>query len=237
VSAKLPETLCDLLSAPQATVQRSRETPPVVVGVDLSLTATGLAWSDGTTCTYGRAGLTTLVRKVKGFEVVVSLDERAAALDQLADELYALIVYRPAGHEHVLPDLIVIESLLSQGRGGISTEKAHVWWRVVSRLTAAGFPVLEASVNTGKLYAFGIGDANKREVVASVQKRFPAWDIRKIGAKGKRLNSLDDNQADAVTFMAIGRDLLGWPVVELPAQHRKALDKLTLPTGVTRRDA
>lgn len=195
--------------------------PPHVVGCDLSLTATGLAWPDGHTMTHGRAGLST----------ITSVIARVAALNTLTGELCARIVgrdYRGSGRPH----LVVMESLIKRGgAAGISTEKAYVWWALVRMLSLQGIPVMEASVSTGKLYVTGHGDGNKREMVDAVKRHFPAWEIRKTGAKGQPLKTDDENKADAVAFMALGCHLLGCPLVELPAQHLKALDKLALPEG------
>jgi hypothetical protein len=198
---------------------------PHVVGVDLSLTATGLAWPDGVTMTYGQSGLST----------ITSVGSRAAALRALVEGLSARIVgrtYLDSG----LPSLVVLEGLIKRGgSAGISTEKAFVWWRLVEVLTHHyGIPVMEASVSTGKQYVTGHGDGNKREMVDAVKRHFPAWEIRKTGAKGQPLKTDDENKADAVAFMALGCHLLGHPLVELPAHHLKALDKLTLPEGVRR---
>lgn len=184
-----------------------------VLGVDLSLTATGFAWSDGDTRTFGRQGLTA---------PSLSLQQRAAGLESLALALLAIVCAEDL-------DLLVIENLPATGIAKISTEKAYVWWRFVHCAHVAELPVLEVSPKSAKLYATGRGDANKREVIAAVQQHFPDWDIHKTGAKGKPLTSLDDNKADAVTLMAIGAALLGHPVATLPAGHLAALDKLTLP--------
>jgi len=202
--------------------------PPHVVGVDLSLTATGLAWPDHHTDSLGATGLT---------NPRMSLDERVSGLDALAERLYYAITGRRAIFDHWLPRLVVIENLPTGGTAGgvVSTEKGYVWWRVVYLLTGLGIPVLDVSPATGKLYACGMGNANKREVIAGIQEFFPEWEIHKTSKAGKVLTTVDDNKADAVPLMALGCELLGEPLVELPAKHRKALDKLELPPGVRRR--
>lgn len=193
-----------------------------VLGVDLSLTATGFAWSTGETDTHGRLGLTKSARLVKGVPSLVPVSDRARGLTDLAMELCAIVVSRCV-------QLVVLENLPSTGVSVASPEKAYVWWRFVDALSAHHIPVIEVSPKTAKLYASGRGDANKREVIAAVQQHFPTWDIQRYSTRGKPLNTLDDNRADAVVLMAIGCDLLGTPVTELPANHRAALDKLTLP--------
>jgi Holliday junction resolvasome RuvABC endonuclease subunit len=95
-------------------------------------------------------------------------------------------------------------------------------------------PVLVVPPNNLKQYACGMGSANKREVFAGMSEWFPGWELHKTGKRGNVLTSPDYDKADAVALMAIGCELLGEPLVELPAKHRKALDKLELPPGVRR---
>lgn len=196
---------------------------PHVVGGDLSLTASGLAWPDHHTDATGAAGLAN-PRTYVG--------ERAGLLGALAARLESVIHSRNTlfGGQ---PRLVVLEDFPS-GNTRIDPERGYLWWRLVERLTADGVPVLPVPPTTLKLYACGMGNANKREVIAGVQEFFPDWQIMKTSKTGKVLTTVDDNKADAVVLMAIGCALLGEPLVELPAKHRKALDKLELPAGVRR---
>lgn len=199
-------------------------TPPHVVGGDISLTASGLAWPDRTTMTYGQAGLT---------NPRTPLADRATGLRVLAREIGRRTTGRGAQFDSVMPQLVVVEDLPS-ARTSVDPERCHVWWLVVTALVDQGVPVLALPPATVKLYACGMGSANKREVVAGVREWFPAWEIMKTGKSGKVLTTADDNKADAVALMAIGCELLGEPLVELPAKQRRALDKLELPPGVRR---
>ena len=193
-----------------------------VCGVDLSLTATGFAWSTGETKTFGRLGLTKPHRTVKGVTSLVPVSDRVRALADLAWDLAAIICERPV-------DLVVIENLPTTGIAVASSEKAFVWWRFIEMIDAHKCPVLEVSPKTAKLFASGRGDANKREVISAVREHFPAWDIQRYSARGKPLGTFDDNRADAVVLMAIGSALAGDAIADLPAGHLAALDKLTLP--------
>lgn len=199
--------------------------PPHVVGADISLTATGMAWPDHHTDVYGVSGLTS---------PRLPLDERADGLNTLASTLYELIVSRRAVFDDWLPRLVVVEDFPPTAGVRIDPERGFLWWRLVRKLTALGVPVLAVPPNTLKLYACGMGNANKREVTAGVREFFPGWEIMKTSKTGKVLTTVDDNKADAVALMAIGCELLGEPLVELPAKQRKALDALELPPGVRR---
>jgi hypothetical protein len=205
---------------------------PLVVGGDISLTASGLAWPDGVVLTHGRAGLT---------NQRIHVQERGQALMGLVWELGSLIGCRALGGDLTgladplggveWPTLVMIEHFASRG-AGIDPERAYVWWSLINLLGRHGVPAIVVPPSTLKVYACGMGDANKREVWAGVAEHFPQYEIHKTGKRGTVLASEDHDKADAVTLMAMGRDLLGAPLVELPQKHRRALDALELPPGV-----
>ncbi len=170
------------------------------VGDDLSLTATGIASSDGWCTVHGRTGLSS---------VKMPLADRAAALRRLATEIRGRIGKA---------DLVLIESpALSRARGGVF-ERGYVWWRVVDALTAEGVPVVEVTPPQLKLFVTGKGRASKGEVMVAVTRRFPMFDT-----KG------DDNMSDAAVLAAMGAHLLGAPLTKLPTTHLAALEKLRVP--------
>lgn len=175
-------------------------TGPRVVGVDLSLTATGIASTAGWCLKHGQPGLTDAKVPVAG---------RASRLTELARELL----------EHIgTPDLVMIESpALSRARGG-TFERGYVWWRVVRGLCEAGVPLAEVRANQLKQYATGSGNAVKGLVLVAVSRRWPQFET--LG---------DDNMADAVVLAAMGADLLGAPLCPMPAKNREALEKLSRP--------
>ncbi|GGS96699.1 hypothetical protein [Streptomyces violaceus] len=187
-------------SAPQALA------PPVVVGVDPSLTGTGLASSNGwcDVIGYQRArakdpGITQLPHA-----------ERIHAMRQLAHQVLETI-----GH----PDLAVIELPAVSRSGGGAHERGWFWWHLYSQLHNRQIPIGLLAPNARALYATGKGNAAKGLVVDAVARRFPQW-----ATEG------NDNAADAVALMAAGRDWLGHPLADLPKTHRAALDKATWPT-------
>jgi len=174
-----------------------------VRGIDLSLTATGLASSLGWCTTVGCDGITAL-----------PLRERVLALHKLKAELLEAI-----GD----PGLVCIETpALSKARGGVF-ERGWLWFAVVSALTARDIPVIGVGTGQLKKYATGDGQANKGKVMVAVTRRWPQFET-----------GGDDNMADAAVPAAIGADLLGEPLAEMPATHRAALTKLDLPEGLAR---
>ena len=194
-----------------------------VVGVDLSLEATALAWNDGRLQRHGRAGLTTL-----------PLMGRGSALLALADCIRLSMGVDPVGLPPAQwPTLVLIETLPTS-RTQVQAERAYLWHEVVRQLAVLGVPVVDVTPAQIKLYATGKGSAGKGAVIDAVARRFPAFET-----------GGDDNLADAAVLAAMGADLLGLPlagdvderyatggVSRLPATHRKALLKIKLPPGV-----
>jgi crossover junction endodeoxyribonuclease RuvC len=180
--------------------------PPRVRGLDLSLTASGLAWPDRV-AVHGRKGLTTL-----------PVGRREHELKCLAEELFVKIC-----DPMPRPVIVVIENLPTGRTAGgvVSTEKGYVWHEVVRMLHAYVVPVLEVAPSVIKKYATGKGNANKGAVIEATARRLP-W-LHTAG---------DENACDAAWAMAIGCALLGQHLAELPKVHQEALAKLQLPPGV-----
>lgn len=197
---------------------------PHVLGADLSLTASAFAWPDATTQTHGRAGLTA---------VSTPLAERAGLLGTLATELDQITRSRRVLWDHRPPVLVAVEGLPTSGTK-VNSERCYLWWEFVRLVTGYGTPVLAIPPTTIKLYATGMGNANKREVIAAVKRDLPSWEVCKTSKTGKVLTTDDDDKADAVWIMAIGCHLVGRPLVEVTPWRERALEKLILPEGVSR---
>jgi len=157
-----------------------------IVGVDLSVTATGLADSTGRTGRVGRPGIT-----------VMELPERLAALRQLGGRIHRWIQDGiPPGT--VGPILLCIEGLEARQRhvSGGASERAFMWHWLVDYHLSRGDAVVAVNPSKIKQFATGHGDANKREMITAA--RSWGW---VVGG--------DDNKADAATLVAIGTTLLG----------------------------
>jgi crossover junction endodeoxyribonuclease RuvC len=188
---------------------RERETRPGtehhrhVIGVDLSLTATGM--SDGAT--------TWLVRS-KGKETATLLD-RAERLERVRNEILSHLVTRPG------LDLVLIEQPAYSRQNGHMHDRSGLWWLVVNDILAHGFALVEVAPTALKKYATGKGTANKGAVVDATARRFPDIDT----------GSGDDNRCDALWLAAMGIDhLTGVSVV--PAAQRAVLDNVAWPEVV-----
>lgn len=180
---------------------------PSVVGVDPSITATGLAWPDGRSIAHGEKGITA---------AAVSYVERGQRLLALARHLRDLAL--GTGYPH----LVVIEGyeLHSKASAGLA-ERCWLWYALVNAFTNQRVPVLVVPPTVLKRYALGKGSGQKNEVIDATARRLPQFDT-----------GGNDNRCDAVWLCAIGCAMLGSPLAELPQAHRAALDSLTLPEGV-----
>lgn len=172
---------------------------PRVLGVDLSFASTGLAGNAG-------PGWTERLKphaKLRGHE----------RLDFIVNTLLNQYVSGV--------DLVVIEGPSLGSNTGSAHERAGAWWLFTHALWKRGVPYAVPSPNSLKLYATGMGDANKREVLRSVTVLFPAFDAT------HRTGIADE--ADALVLAAMGADWLGVPIVEVPARNRTALAGVQWP--------
>lgn len=175
------------------------------VGIDLSLTATGVAYSDG-----------------RCFEEGMPLVTRQCIADQvvLLDRLATWIGNTALSFE---PAAACIEGLdMSQSYGG-QIERTVVWWKVVEQLFAAGVSIWVAPSPQVKMYATGKGSGPKGAVIEAVTRRWPQFDHRG-----------SDNRADAAVCALIAAHMLGAPIGApgvdgasyLPATHIRALQSV-----------
>lgn len=177
---------------------------PIVVGLDPSLTAAGIASTRGWTEIVGFKG-----RNSKEKITTLPILRRRREMESIAARIILAIGQ---------PDLVVVErGALSRSAGG-AQERAWLWWEVVGRLDDRGIPLGFLTTNQLKLYATGKGSGDKGPVIDAVARRWPDW------ATGG-----DDNRADAVVLMAAGRDWLGKPISAVPKTHRAAVDKAIWP--------
>lgn len=128
---------------------------PRVVGLDISLTATGIASSLGWCKTVGRCDVTTAPLLV-----------RVGQVGQLEDS-----ILRHVGR----PDLVVVEVPAFRALGGGVLERSALWWNVVRGLIARDVPVAEVHNNTRMRYATGKGQAGKSAIVDAVARRYPMF--------------------------------------------------------------
>lgn len=169
-----------------------------VIGIDPSMTATGLAYADGFTATVT-------------FSKATTGDARLAHIAMHIKEVDVM----PMTGQSV--DLAVLEDLPTHAHGAGIT--GMVQGVIRYQLIRDGIPYLTVPAATLKKYATGKGNATKPDMRMELYKR-TGIDLK------------DDNQVDAAWLRLLGLDLLGTPELALPATHRVALEKLSLPAGV-----
>ena len=172
-----------------------------IIGLDLSLTSTGVA-----TYTPGDVEVRRVYSKPHG-----------STLADRADRLIALL--GEIGDHTIGADLAAIEGpSLGQARQGGQHDRAGLWWMVVYGLHLSGVPVVEIPPACVKRYATGKGNASKDEVLAAVIRRYP--DVPVMG----------NDEADALVLVAMAAhhyQVSTLPTV--PASHATALAKVDWP--------
>lgn len=126
-------------------------TTPQVVGVDLSLTATGVADNLGCTtiATSGRVNAT--------------LTDRARRIHTIRNQVLA-----HCKNAH----LVVIEGPSLGSHTGHVWDRGGLWWAVVARLVANDIPVAVVSPKGRAKYIAGNGNAGKDQVMLAAVRRF-----------------------------------------------------------------
>lgn len=187
----------------------------LVVGIDLSLTSTGIAalrWGDldshGVTSTW-----TTRVQS-KG-QAGASL---AARIRRLRNLRQAIVDYASGA------DLVVIEGpSYAQANAAAAHDRSGLWWQIVDLLDDDfGCTVVEAAPKCRIKYATGKGNLGKDAVLAAVVRRYADVDVT------------GNDVADALVLAAMGARHLGHPIEDsLPATHLAAMAGVAWPATTT----
>lgn len=166
---------------------------PLVYGIDTSLTATGIASSDGWCDTIGAEKIT-----------LMPVAHKVTALDALARNIVSLISPRAA--------LVIFEAHSAAVSYGGAGERAFLTYRVMSLLVKRGTPIAASPPAKIKQYATGNGQADKGAMIDACSRRLPAFDT-----------GGNNNCVDAAWLAAMGRDWLGHPLTALPKAQRTVL--------------
>lgn len=119
-----------------------------VIGIDLSLTSTGLAWDEH------------LTQRVRTKPADGDLERLRAITSAVADAARGA-------------RLAVIEGPSYGSKWGHDHTRAGCWWMVADVIDRLDVPLLVVSPSSLKMYATGRGNANKDEVLAAVISRYP----------------------------------------------------------------
>jgi hypothetical protein len=181
---------------------------PHVVGLDLSLTGTGLAWVDDQ-----GAGQLELITS-KG-DANATYPDRHARQNSLRDRIIPAVC-------RLHPELVLLEGPSYNSKDPFVWDRAGLWWRIYNELVDAQLALCVVPPATLKKYATGNGVAAKAFVVEEARHRFGH-----VWTGGFRGN---DNLADAAVLCAIGHHgHVGRPLAQLPKTHVAALDGVAWP--------
>ena len=127
----------------------------MIVGLDLSLTSTGVATADRTWRIKPKAVRqdAPLPDRFVRHRVI-----RSTILDLLAE---------------VRPELVVVEGPSHGSQHGHEHERGGLWWAVLDLVDQADISILVATPNMIKKYATGKGNADKDIVLSAANRRFP----------------------------------------------------------------
>lgn len=180
-----------------------------IVGIDLSLTSTGLAvYSPDDVVPGGLAETATVTSKPSKLPGYAGKLER---FQIIGSRILSSVLPTPAYEDfHVY-----LEGPSYASAGSATHDIAGNWWLLYELLEGEGCSITVVPPAVVKMYATGKGNASKDAVLAAAIKRYPDVDIP------------GNDIADAVILLAIGCRLAGRPLEDqLPATHLRALDKL-----------
>lgn len=195
----------------------------IVLGLDLSLTSTGIAIIDSRkpeerilfregskplprVPTPGRAAG---ARKID--RGLVPVWERSRRISELADRILLDVV-------HVPLNLAVVEApSFGSHHSGAAHERSGLFWTIVGSLRSVDVPVAEVPPSSRALYATGDGGADKASVVDVTVERYG-------------LGTRDDNIVDAFVLAAMGCHAYLQPLDKtIPERQANALRSVLWP--------
>jgi Holliday junction resolvasome RuvABC endonuclease subunit len=160
-----------------------------VVGLDLSLTSSGLA-----RITWGRDKTTVIETTTRGEAGVTTLADPA-------ERCHALHRLKTAIVDWASPaDLVVVESMVPNPMSRSTNERGALWYLIVLSLLHRELDVRFVHPGTLKRYATGRGGADKAAMKAATTEAFPAVRTR------------TDDERDALWLAAVGVHLLDGPL-------------------------
>lgn len=175
--------------------------PLRIVGVDLSLRATGVATST--------------------FAITICSDGEHDATYQQRDQRLSYI-RRNVLQSTAAADLVVIEGPSYGSTGGSAFDRAGLFWLVYRGLAHRDIPVVVVSPKTRAKYATGNGNADKDAVLVAAVRRFP-----NVGVTGN--NAADALILAAMGYDHYGSPLAPMPATHRAALNAVDWPELVTP--------
>lgn len=186
----------------------------LIVGLDLSLTATGVATLEFNPMGNGYTATSVHTAGHRND----SLRDRWGRISLICGHITGKIQIpaekRPEGW--LATTLVVLEGPSVMSKGGSNWDRAWLWGAVVDMFLANRIPVAVAPPSVVKKWATNRGNADKASVAVAVAR---LWD---------QFECESDNEADALALATMGAQWLGLDAPER-AHHRAALEKVTWP--------
>lgn len=180
-----------------------------VLGLDMSLTGTGLA----AVTADGGFTVTTLGSTGHRGDTLADRDRR------LSDLARRIGLFLQDWDDYTLA---VIEGPAIMSKGGSNWDRAGLWWLVIQMLDPGRTAV--AAPTTVKKWAAGKGNADKAAVAGGVTRLWPDFECQ------------SDNEADALALASMGAQRLGMSLFPKRAHHSDALLKVAWPAFIRERD-
>lgn len=180
-----------------------------VLGIDSSLTGTGLCraqfspWLPGTELQLRDPPVAELEAIIARFGAPNPGTDRTYRA--MSRRVTALLDKIETAFDDL--DLVCMESLAFGAKGASAYVLPWLWGDIIHLCEKYEVPLIVAGTSQVKKYATGNGNAGKDEVMLSVARRFPAFQVD------------NNDQADAVICCAIGCRYLGHPIDKMPQIH------------------
>lgn len=160
-----------------------------VVGIDTSLTSTGL-------CTIDAGKIVSLHSAKSRGKLADTYDMRSDRLFKLANEIVDYVTDKK-------PNLVVIEAPSYGSNFGSAHDRSGLWWQVHIALRNDGYPLARVAPQTRAKYGTGAGNSKKDVVFAAVKHLYTDLSPRGIA---------NDDEGDAILLAAMGSRWAGFPV-------------------------
>lgn len=187
--------------------------PPHVIGLDLSMTSSGVCLFS---LDYETEGLKVTTRAITSKPAPVAErtpNVRARRLDDIVKTIRRDVAV-------VRPDLACVESPVPNRRmkSAMLLERGAVYWMTLAMLDYHGVEIVEVAPRERALYATGDGDADKVSVAASM-----------VAEHGREFAT--DDECDAFVLALIAARLLGTPLDESTDYRDKITANLAAKRG------
>lgn len=183
-----------------------------IIGIDTSLTGTGLAAVSALTCTTRRVE-SAPPKRAKGDKTPPTIQQRHDRIRAIVDTVRS---WAPAEATR----LAVIEAPSYGSQGASTWDRAWLWGSVVDAMVDVGVPLAIVAPRCRALWASGSGASGKTPVAVHLSRMWPDIDPM-----------ISDDEWDALALASMGAQQLGVIPCEL-ARHREQLGKVAWPTAV-----